>query len=52
MEAKAENRLIEMFGAGTACVVSPFGSILYEDKVSDAHGFCFLSGLSFLIPNS
>ncbi|XP_065176969.1 branched-chain-amino-acid aminotransferase-like [Sycon ciliatum] len=33
VEAKAENRLIEMFGAGTACVVSPVGSILYEDKI-------------------
>ncbi|XP_047121507.1 branched-chain-amino-acid aminotransferase, cytosolic isoform X1 [Schistocerca piceifrons] len=27
----SENRLLEMFGAGTACVVSPIGSILYKD---------------------
>ncbi|XP_042898071.1 branched-chain-amino-acid aminotransferase, cytosolic isoform X2 [Parasteatoda tepidariorum] len=27
--AKRENRLLEMFGSGTACVVSPVGSISY-----------------------
>lgn len=29
-----ENRVYEVFGAGTACVVSPVSRILYNDKVS------------------
>ncbi|CAB3400163.1 unnamed protein product [Caenorhabditis bovis] len=30
-----EKRLYEMFGAGTACVVSPVGKILYHNKETD-----------------
>merc|ERR1719411_2491071 len=30
MQAKAEGRLIEMFGSGTAAVVSPVGGLYYE----------------------
>ena len=26
-------RVLEVFGAGTACVVCPVGSLLYKDKV-------------------
>ncbi|CAD6193341.1 unnamed protein product [Caenorhabditis auriculariae] len=31
-KALAENRLFEMFGCGTACVVNPVGSIHYHNK--------------------
>jgi len=31
-EAVNENRVIEIFGAGTACVVSPVEKIFYKDR--------------------
>ncbi|KAI9295048.1 branched-chain amino acid aminotransferase II [Neoconidiobolus thromboides FSU 785] len=31
-EALKENRVIEMFGSGTACIVSPIREILYQDR--------------------
>jgi hypothetical protein len=34
MTAQAEGRLIEMFGAGTAAIVSPVGNIFYGDKLN------------------
>ena len=34
MSAQSEGRLIEMFGAGTAAIVSPVGNIFYEDKLN------------------
>ena len=30
LQAKNENRLIEMFGSGTAAIISPIGSIMYR----------------------
>lgn len=33
-QALEENRVKEMFGSGTACVVSPVGRILYQGEVS------------------
>ncbi len=33
MAAINEGRLIEMFGAGTAAIVSPVGNIYYEDQL-------------------
>jgi len=33
MAAVDEGRLVEMFGAGTAAIVSPVGNIFYEDKL-------------------
>lgn len=33
LEAVREKRLIEMFGAGTACVVSPVKEIRYQNQV-------------------
>ena len=30
MKAKEEGRLIEMFGAGTAAIVSPIGGVFYN----------------------
>lgn len=33
LKLSEENRLLEMFGAGTACIVSPIGSIKYRDKI-------------------
>jgi branched-chain amino acid aminotransferase len=33
MEAKSEGRLLEMFGSGTAAIVSPIGGIYYEGKM-------------------
>ena len=33
MEAQAEGRLLEMFGAGTACIVSPIKRINYKGQV-------------------
>ncbi|XP_055331784.1 branched-chain-amino-acid aminotransferase, cytosolic-like [Paramacrobiotus metropolitanus] len=35
LKAKHENRLLEIFGAGTACVVCPVSRILYEGKNVD-----------------
>jgi len=32
LEAQKDNRLLEMFGAGTACIVCPVERILYEGK--------------------
>ncbi|XP_071955703.1 branched-chain-amino-acid aminotransferase, cytosolic-like [Antedon mediterranea] len=32
VKAVKENRVLEIFGAGTACVVCPVGSILYKDE--------------------
>lgn len=32
LEAQQENRLLEMFGAGTACIVCPVERIVYEGK--------------------
>ncbi|CAF4134665.1 unnamed protein product, partial [Rotaria sordida] len=32
LEAHRENRLLEMFGAGTACIVCPVERIIYEGK--------------------
>ena len=34
MAAKSEGRLIEMFGAGTAAIVSPVGNIFYDNKLN------------------
>ena len=34
MSAQSEGRLIEIFGAGTAAIVSPVGNIYYEDKLN------------------
>ncbi|PAV75677.1 hypothetical protein WR25_15172 isoform B [Diploscapter pachys] len=36
-KALKEKRLFEMFGAGTACVVSPVGKILYHNKATDVY---------------
>ncbi|CAL2050755.1 unnamed protein product [Caenorhabditis brenneri] len=36
-KALAEKRLYEMFGSGTACVVSPVGKILYHNKITDEY---------------
>ena len=33
LKAKDEGRLVEMFGTGTAAIVSPVGNILYKDKM-------------------
>ena len=33
MEALDAGRVLEVFGAGTACVVCPVGSLLYKGKV-------------------
>jgi len=33
IHAKNENRLLEMFGSGTACVISPVGSISYMGNI-------------------
>jgi len=33
LQAKNENRLIEMFGSGTAAIISPIGSIMYRNKL-------------------
>jgi len=33
----AENRVMQIFGAGTACVVSPVGRILYRNPTSSQH---------------
>jgi len=33
LKAKAENRLIEIFGCGTAAIVCPVGNIKYQDKM-------------------
>ena len=33
LKAKEEGRLVEMFGTGTAAIVSPVGNILYHDKM-------------------
>lgn len=30
-------RVLEVFGAGTACVVCPVGSLLYKGKVGDVY---------------
>ena len=30
MKAKQKGRLIEMFGTGTAAIISPVGSIMYR----------------------
>ena len=30
LNAKKEGRLIEMFGTGTAAIISPVGSIMYR----------------------
>lgn len=32
-QLSAENRLLEIFGAGTACIVCPVSKILYENKM-------------------
>ena len=34
MAAQSEGRLIEMFGAGTAAIVSPVGNIYYDGKLN------------------
>jgi hypothetical protein len=34
MAAQSEGRLVEMFGAGTAAVVSPVGNIYYDGKLN------------------
>lgn len=36
-KALDEGRLLEMFGAGTACVVSPVGQILYNNREKGLH---------------
>ena len=33
LKAKDEGRLVEMFGTGTAAIVSPVGNILYKDTM-------------------
>lgn len=33
LEALDAGRVLEVFGAGTACVVCPVGSLLYKGKV-------------------
>ena len=38
MEAAKEGRMLEMFGAGTACIVSPIKRIHYQNEVSEACG--------------
>ncbi|GMT35106.1 hypothetical protein PFISCL1PPCAC_26403, partial [Pristionchus fissidentatus] len=35
--ALKENRLLQMFGAGTACVVSPVGKIVYHNRKADKY---------------
>lgn len=35
LEAHHDNRLLEMFGAGTACIVCPVERIIYDDKTYD-----------------
>jgi branched-chain amino acid aminotransferase len=34
-QARKENRLLEMFGAGTACIVSPIKEIRDDSEVSE-----------------
>ncbi|GMT06466.1 hypothetical protein PENTCL1PPCAC_28640, partial [Pristionchus entomophagus] len=36
-KALKENRLFQMFGAGTACVVSPVGKIVYHNRKADRY---------------
>ncbi|KHJ98710.1 branched-chain-amino-acid aminotransferase 2 domain protein [Oesophagostomum dentatum] len=36
-KALSEGRVMEMFGAGTACVVSPVGQILYHNRQKDQY---------------
>lgn len=36
LEALDAGRILEVFGAGTACVVCPVGSLLYRGQVSPA----------------
>lgn len=38
--ALEENRVKEMFGAGTACIVCPISKILYKGKVRKCPFFC------------
>ncbi len=43
LRALDAGRILEVFGAGTACVVCPVGSLLYREKVG-VHLLCvFLS---------
>lgn len=37
LEALDAGRVLEVFGAGTACVVCPVGSLLYKGKVGDVY---------------
>ena len=34
IKAAKEERIIEVFGAGTACMIAPIDCILYEGQVS------------------
>jgi branched-chain amino acid aminotransferase len=34
MSAQSEGRLLEMFGAGTAAIVSPVGNVYYGDRLN------------------
>jgi len=45
--ALEDNRVNEMFGAGTACVVCPISKILYKGEVRK----CFSPPLFFFIQN-
>lgn len=38
LDALNEGRVLEVFGAGTACVVCPVGSLRYKGQVKP-HGF-------------
>lgn len=40
LEALDAGRILEVFGAGTACVVCPVGSLLYKGEVQP-HLQCF-----------
>lgn len=35
LEALEAGRVLEVFGAGTACVVCPVGSLLYQGQVGE-----------------
>lgn len=40
LEALEAGRILEVFGAGTACVVCPVGSLLYRGQVGSPSASC------------
>lgn len=43
LKALDAGKVLEVFGAGTACVVCPVGSLLYRGKVLDLLLYRFLN---------